>query len=123
MTPVLTAPEGYDATVKPAQASKVLRYLLTGNPNTIVTCADVIDVLGYEVTRTTIHAAADVMRRGPFGLTIVAKRTGGYMLLVPVPATGPDCCDTCGACSVIGACRTLKGRPVERRPWCGGWCS
>ena len=120
---LLQTPDGYDATRHAAHASRVLRYLLTTYPNQVVAHRDVCEVLGYEVTPQATSNAATRLRAGAFGLNIVARagKGGGYVLQVPVPAAGRQRCATCAACSLIGTCKRLKGRPVEPGEWCWSW--
>lgn len=123
MTSLICAPEGYDAVKAPERAPRVLRYLLTTYPNTVISGADVCEVLGYPVGATAISNAARRLRQGPFGLPIRSRRSsgGGYVLLVPVPATGKRSCANCRSRSVILTCRELKGRPVGANEWCWAW--
>lgn len=123
MNALIAAPEGYDATKHAEHASRVLRYLLTAYPNTVIGHADVCAVLGYEVTAQAVSNAAGRLRRGTFGLNIASRSGlgGGYVLLVPVTAADGECCRHCRQRSLIGTCRRLKGRPVEPDQWCWGW--
>ena len=120
---ILTAPEGYDATREVARASDVLHYLLTAYPNTVVTAETVAEVLGRPVSAQAVSSAAKRLRerRGRFAPNVHSQRGLGYVLLVPVPATGEDRCGTCRHRSVIGTCTRLKGRPVEDAETCWGW--
>jgi len=123
MSPLLIAPEGYDAVRDQEHASRVLRYLLTCWPNCPVTTHDVCEAAGYAVGRSAVSAAAARLRVGHFGLNIRSRggSHGGYVLLVPVPATGKRSCANCASRSVIDTCKQLKGRPVEKNQWCWGW--
>ena len=123
MSSLICAPEGYDAVRSHSHASRVLRYLLVSYPNQVVSHRKVCEVLGYEVTATAVSNAAARLRSGPFGLPIRSRSSvgGGYVLLVPVPATGEHCCGSCKHRSLIETCSELKGRPVSPRDWCWAW--
>lgn len=122
MSTYLAPPEGYDPTKTLVRASHVLRYLLVTYPNTVVTHAQVCEVLGRPVSRNATSTAARNLREGPLGLPIVSPGGGGYVLLVPVRGWSDDeCCLVCRHMTVLGTCKRLKGRPVRNREWCWGW--
>lgn len=120
-TPILAPPDGYEATTEVAHASRVLRYLLTSYPNTVIGHRDVCDVLGREVSPQAVSNAAARLSAGSFGMHIYSRRGLGYVLLTPVAAPGPHSCYSCGYRSIIGTCRRLKGRPVAIGEWCYAW--
>lgn len=115
--PVITPPDGYLEREQALTTRRALLRLLTQAPNTVVTRADVCRELGRVVGRVAVSTAAKRLRRD---MAIEAVPGGGYVYLVPVPASGEDCCDTCGACAYLG-CLRLHGRPVDGREWCWGW--
>jgi hypothetical protein len=125
MNALISPPDGYDATREVAHASDVLRYLLVTWPNTVITAADVAEVIGRPVSAATVSIAARRLRerRRSFGLPIHSQRGLGYVLLVPVPASGTMRCASCSHRSVIGTCRRLKGRPVEDGECCWGFAA
>jgi hypothetical protein len=123
MSSIITAPAGYDAVKGAEHASRALRYLLTTYPNRMISHREVCDVVGFQVCPQAVSNAAARLRSGAFGLHILSRGgiRGGYVLLVPVPASDERRCASCGARSVIGTCRRLKGRPVSPGEWCWAW--
>lgn len=123
MTPVLIAPPaGYDPCQHPMTIGRGIGRLLEMNVNQYVTVDDVCDYLGYDVSRQSVSMAVARIRAGRDWVIVGRSgvRGGGYMLLRPVPASGAECCGTCRSRAVIGACRLLKGWPVDPGEWCGG---
>lgn len=123
---ILSAPDGYDALQEDARISDVLLSLLTTYPNTIIGFRDVGKVIGYPVASSAVGMAATRLRagkRGSFGLNIASAlgRGGGYVLIVPVPATGEQMCDNCPSRTRLWTCPKMRHRPVERGLWCWGW--
>lgn len=114
---LITPPDGYLEREQALTTRRALLRLLTASPNTVVKRDDVCLELGREVTSQTIAGAVRRLRRD---MAVIGLPAGGYMYIVPVPATGAGCCATCAAHAYLG-CRRLGCRPVESREWCGAW--
>lgn len=115
--PLITPPDGYREREEALTTRRALLRLLTSSPNRVVTHAEVCAELGRIVSPKATSKAAISLRRD---MPIEAFASGGYMFLLPVPAHGPDTCETCAAHAYLG-CRRLGCRPVADGDWCGAW--
>ncbi len=104
-------------------SAQVLRFLLAMRPNRVVTCEDVCGALGYKITAQAVSNTVAKLKRGRWGLPIVAHhgRGGGYILLVPVLTLGSERCANCASRGRDSKCSTLRGEAVDLNSWCRGW--
>jgi hypothetical protein len=116
--PIIPPPPGHADRIKRLSAKRALLRLLTRNPNTIVTHAEVEAEVGGPVSAGAVSNAATALRVD-IAVRSKAGPGGGYVLLVPVDGYR-ECCVDCRHRTALSHCRELD-REVTGIEWCWGW--